>query len=258
MNTTTTIEELQAQRQRLALDAEDGVPGAFEELERVEAELARLRLAAERRELAAKERAARDRAARVAAREARRQDLGLQAKGLARGIDEAMTRVSEARRRLADAARELYEEGQRRGVVRATLRADFAEDWLRWRLSSVVPIVGRAVNASYQRPLSQILGGDFSPGSFAARRLECARELEAAVDALLQVVERLLSIGRELDVAMAERLGAYLRARLLARGPADPAYGRPLAELVRDLVEEEPRTLPFAVRPAGVHGEGAA
>jgi hypothetical protein len=70
-----SLSELEQARQRLALDVEEGKPGALKDLEQVEQAIAQLKRDEERATLAATERASQAAAAQAARKAAERQQL---------------------------------------------------------------------------------------------------------------------------------------------------------------------------------------
>jgi hypothetical protein len=162
-----SLAELEAALGPLALDAEEGVPGAAVELATVEAALAAARRGLERIALATEERRARAatasaaaEAARVAEVRARMVALLAESRAAAEAVDVALTHAATEIQRFRRLRREVY---AAEATIRTPARRWLASDALRgsvlWRLGDVLPGLDRPHRAFWQ-PLAVLLAGE--------------------------------------------------------------------------------------------------
>lgn len=155
------LEELDRERQSLALDAEEKKPGAAEALERVEARITEIRRSHERQDLATKERTARTDAdeheqaeALQRERQVRSAAIDVEIRALAPKIDDAATALAH----LVDTFMTLTSEQSKLAVDGGRQQRTVAalENSLAWHLARIWP--GQRPDRYYRRRLADILG----------------------------------------------------------------------------------------------------
>lgn len=158
---------LEQRRQSLALDALEGREGAATELADIEAQIAALKVAAERTQLAEKERLARAEAEARALEEERRREMQAQLAELWQHRGPLAAEIEEATEALASAVSRLFLVGDQIVRLNHNLHGrlnnrlgmrDAVRGYLLWKLSADLPELGRP-DRFYRRPLREILAG---------------------------------------------------------------------------------------------------
>ena len=168
---TASLADLEQDRQRLALAAEDGQPRAAEQLEDVEQKIARVKLDKERAALAEQERQARAQAEAEAREEAKRQEAREKLAALhgerqeaAKALEKATDTLLGAIGRLTAIGKKMYGLSADLGHPRRRLLLnEQLAGYLAWRLGEVAPIIGPRPDHAFRKPLSEILGQEEMP-----------------------------------------------------------------------------------------------